>query len=100
MKRKRRDFLKTAGIAGLSIAGGSVMKSHAGEPLNMSDPELSKAIRNYEEMHIQQYNMSGYAAPKIGNVRIGIIGLGQRGPSHLKTLINIEIWLNQPLNKN
>ena len=34
--------------------------------------------------------MSGYAAPKIEKVRIGIIGLGNRGPSHLETMRHIE----------
>ncbi len=34
--------------------------------------------------------MSGYAAPKLDRVRIGIIGLGHRGPSHLETMRHIE----------
>jgi len=33
--------------------------------------------------------MSGFAAPKLDTVGIGIIGLGNRGPSHLKNLIRI-----------
>ncbi|MBF0243745.1 MAG: Gfo/Idh/MocA family oxidoreductase [Planctomycetes bacterium] len=40
--------------------------------------------------HRQRVNMAGYAAPKIGTVRVGIIGLGNRGPSHLKSLLQIE----------
>jgi predicted dehydrogenase len=90
MRSKRRDFLKIAGIAGLSIAGGGIIKSHATESLNLNDPNLSNAIKDFEKKHVQHFNMSGYAAPKISNVRIGIIGLGQRGPSHLKTLIRID----------
>ncbi|MCX6623579.1 MAG: Gfo/Idh/MocA family oxidoreductase, partial [Acidobacteria bacterium] len=35
-------------------------------------------------------NMSGYAAPRLEKVRIGIIGLGNRGPSHLDTMRRIE----------
>ena len=34
--------------------------------------------------------MSGYAAAKIEKVRIGIIGLGNRGPGHLETMRSIE----------
>ncbi len=34
--------------------------------------------------------MSGFAAAKIEKVRIGIIGLGNRGPSHLETMRHIE----------
>lgn len=38
----------------------------------------------------QRFNMSGFAAPKIENVRIGVIGLGHRGPSHVQVLRHIE----------
>ena len=34
--------------------------------------------------------MSGYAAPKIDTVRVGVIGLGQRGPGAVERLSNIE----------
>ena len=34
--------------------------------------------------------MSGYAAPKIDIVRVGVIGLGQRGPGAVERLSNIE----------
>ena len=39
---------------------------------------------------MQHFNMSGYAAPKIETVRIGVIGLGQRGPAHVKTMSRID----------
>ncbi len=34
--------------------------------------------------------MSGYAAPKLDTVRVGFIGLGGRGPSHLNAISKIE----------
>ncbi len=34
--------------------------------------------------------MSGYAAPKLDMVRIGFIGLGQRGPGHLNNMTKLE----------
>ncbi len=34
--------------------------------------------------------MSGYAAPAISTVRIGIVGLGMRGPDAVGRLIHIE----------
>ena len=40
--------------------------------------------------HTQLFNMSGYAAPKIETVRVGIIGLGQRGPGAVERIANIE----------
>ena len=89
MKQNRRDFLKLSGIAGLSLAGGGIMKNYAYE-LNEDNPNLGQEILNFESKNKQLFNMSGYAAPKIDNVGIGIIGLGQRGPSHMKTMSRIE----------
>lgn len=34
--------------------------------------------------------MSGFAAPKIESVRIGVIGLGHRGPSHIQVLRHLD----------
>ncbi|MBK8390185.1 MAG: hypothetical protein IPL23_13310 [Saprospiraceae bacterium] len=36
------------------------------------------------------HNMSGYAAPKMGKVRIGFIGLGMRGPGAVERMRYIE----------
>ena len=90
MKNKRRDFLKLAGLAGIGLAGGGISKGFASGNSNAGSTELSKLIRQYGQSHIQHFNMSGYAAPKIDTVRVGIIGLGQRGPSHINTMILIE----------
>ena len=73
----RRDFLKLSGLASLGLAGGSALTGFAAE----STAGKSQAPR---------FNMSGFAAPKIEKVRIGIIGLGNRGPSHLETMKLIE----------
>jgi hypothetical protein len=73
----RRDFLKTASLASLGLAGGHSLAGYAAEPAAA-------------QPHVQRFNMSGYAAPKIEEVRIGIIGLGNRGPSHLHTMSCIE----------
>jgi len=34
--------------------------------------------------------MSGFAATPIDKVRIGIIGMGQRGPAHMVTMSHVE----------
>jgi len=39
---------------------------------------------------MRQFNMSGYAAPGLDTVRIGIIGLGQRGPHHTRIMSTLE----------
>jgi predicted dehydrogenase len=40
--------------------------------------------------HTQTFNMSGYSAPKIDTVRIGFIGLGNRGPGHTLNMSLLE----------
>src|SRR6185503_2665376 len=39
---------------------------------------------------VDHFNMSGYAAPKIETVRIGFIGLGNRGPGAVKRMSKID----------
>jgi hypothetical protein len=77
MKNNRRDFLKYTGLAGLGLAGSSLIRGFGANP-------------HLRQSHWQRFNMSGYAAPKLDKVRIGIIGLGNRGPSHLETMRMIE----------
>jgi len=70
MNENRRDFLKKATL--LSSAA-------------MALPALNKATAA-----APRFNMWGYAAPKIDKVRIGIIGLGMRGPGAVDRLSYIE----------
>jgi predicted dehydrogenase len=90
MKKNRRDFLKMTGIAGLSIAGERVLKSYASDTMNLDKPNWAQMIKNYEQEHIQQFNMSGYAAPAMDIVRVGIIGIGKRGPTYINTMGRVE----------
>ncbi|MCK5853417.1 Gfo/Idh/MocA family oxidoreductase [bacterium] len=87
MKKTRRDFLKISGLAGLGLTGSVFLKSYAAE---MENRNLSGDIGKYENSRTQHFNMSGYAAPKISTVRIGVIGLGQRGPAHVRTMARID----------
>jgi len=83
MKENRRNFLKLTGLTGLGMAGG-ILKTFA----------TTAAKPNNETPYAQRFNMSGYAAPKIETVRVGFIGLGHRGPSHLNNMTklgNVEI---------
>jgi len=89
MKNKRRDFLKLTGLAGLGIAGGGIFKGYASESDKQNKPGLDQLSRQYEKSHVQRFNMSGYRAPKLDIVRVGHIGLGNRGPGHVNNLSRI-----------
>jgi len=83
MKSKRRDFLKMTGLAGVGIAGGSILKGCASEPDTNKKSGLDQLSKQLEKSHVQRFNMSGYAAPRLDTVGVGIIGLGNRGPNHM-----------------
>lgn len=80
MKNNRRDFIRKTGMAGLGFAGAGLVQGKASNQPDGFKPKSSK----------QQFNMSGYAAPALNTVRIGIIGLGQRGPGAVNRLSKIE----------
>lgn len=86
MNNKRRDFLKLAGLAGIGSAllpGFASAQEKQGKAL---DQIRKQAGRKYR----QQFNMSGYAAPKIDTVRIGYIGLGNRGSAAVERITNLQ----------
>src|SRR5687768_4362735 len=85
MKSNRRNFLRLSGLAGIGLAGGGIMNAHG-------------SVRTAEEFaktgEVKQggkhFNMSGYAAPKIETVRIGFVGLGNRGPGAVNRMSKID----------
>ena len=89
MKNNRRDFLKIAGLAGLSLTAANTL--YAQTVVDEQDfNNLPKRIEKYQKRHQQHFNMSGYAAPKIDTVRIGIIGTGNRGSHHAGTISRVS----------
>ena len=89
MKNNRRDFIKMAGIAGLSITVANELYAK-GQKDEKNFAILPKRIEQFQTNHEQRFNMSGYAAPKISIVRIGIIGTGNRGTNHAGTISRIS----------
>jgi predicted dehydrogenase len=88
MKTNRRSFLKITGVAGagmISTKLGSYVPKEEKE-----NSQLAFIEKEANKKHVQAFNMSGYAAPKIGTVRVGIIGLGQRGPGAVERIANID----------
>lgn len=81
MKSNRRDFLRLSGLAGISLVPPSFVKAGTGNEV------LTNTLNRNPGKH---FNMSGYAAPKLDTVRIGFIGLGQRGPGAVKRMSKIE----------
>lgn len=80
MSTKRRDFLKLAGLSSAAIVTGSFLGGQTAEAASLYLPDASR----------ERFNMNGYAAPAMDKVRVGFIGLGMRGPTHLNGMSRIE----------
>ncbi|MEK6781200.1 MAG: Gfo/Idh/MocA family oxidoreductase [Bacteroidota bacterium] len=84
MKSNRRNFLKLSGLAGIGLAGADIIGSNAAI---LDGPNTKYPLSNQDGDH---FNMSGFAAPKLETVRIGFIGLGNRGPGAVERMSKIE----------
>jgi len=83
MKYNRRNFLRSATLLSGAVA---TLPAVAREARNAGNDWMLNA----QPARPQRFNMSGYAAPKIDKVRIGFIGLGQRGPGAVNRMSRIE----------
>jgi len=79
MSTSRREFLKISSLTGMGLASTSVLKGY--DHLQQDNAKPSAPAH---------FNMCGYAAPKIETVRIGFIGLGNRGPAAVERMVHIE----------
>lgn len=82
MSSNRRNFLKQSIIGSGIIATG--FAGNASVIQNFSEKSASA------KTSAQSFNMSGYAAPKLDKVRIGFVGLGNRGPGAVDRMSHIE----------
>ncbi len=68
------------GLLGIGVAGSGIIgcarRASSNEP--------------YQHTHRQVFNMSGYRAPQLDVVRVGIVGLGNRGTGTVRRLSSIE----------
>lgn len=89
MKSNRRSFLKYTGLFGLGTVGASALSA-----CSVVKPEGNGALDHIRKAagrtRVQQFNMSGYAAPKIDTVRIGFVGLGNRGSAAVERVSYID----------
>jgi hypothetical protein len=84
MPSNRRNFLRNITLGTGALVTG--LPSFAAVITDESDRSLLKNGKPGPG----SFNMCGYAAPKMDTVRIGIIGLGQRGPAAVERLSFIE----------
>ena len=88
MKTNRRDFIRTATVAGAgAMAAGAATACAAQPEQNGQMPEIKAAAM---ARHSQRFNMCGYGAPPLAKVRVGFIGLGMRGPGAVERMTHIE----------
>jgi predicted dehydrogenase len=78
MSSNRRQFIRNLTLGSGAVATG--FKTNAEENASMI----------WKPREAQAFNMCGYAAPKMDKVRIGIIGLGMRGPGAVERMCFIE----------
>ncbi|MFM9911051.1 MAG: Gfo/Idh/MocA family protein [Chitinophagaceae bacterium] len=78
MNTNRRDFLRLSGLTGISIAGSAVLNNSIAASSYANDSASA------------HFNMCGYAAEKLNTVRIGFIGLGNRGPGAVNRMTHID----------
>ena len=78
-----------ASMAGLSLVSANALYAqHVEDEKDLQN--LPERIKTFQKNHKQRFNMSGYAAPKISTVRIGIIGTGNRGSHHAGTISRVS----------
>ncbi|MGC4037445.1 MAG: Gfo/Idh/MocA family oxidoreductase [Chitinophagaceae bacterium] len=84
MKQNRRKFLRrfAAGTGALAAGIPALAKVTTDENDLTTDSPANTGV--------QQFNMCGYAAPKLNTVRVGVIGLGMRGGSAVERLSYID----------
>lgn len=88
MKSNRRDFLKLAGVTGIGLMGSC---STGGSSVPGSETSnLGHILEQSKLKFAQSFNMSGYSAPVLDKVRVGLVGCGSRGSGAITRLSYIE----------
>jgi len=85
MGNNRRDFLKLAGLFGAGIASGP-LQSFTKISNKIGVDKNGSLIENGSQV----FNMCGYRAPKLETVRIGFVGLGNRGSAAVPRINYID----------
>ncbi|MEX2511910.1 MAG: Gfo/Idh/MocA family oxidoreductase [Cyclobacteriaceae bacterium] len=94
MKKNRRNFLRLSSLTGFGLAGSGLLPTPSLGADYFSKAQLDSTQKSAGKKHRQHFNMSGFAAPKLEKVRIGFIGLGNRGPAavvRMSKIAGVEI---------
>src|SRR5262245_24012858 len=84
MKSTRREFLARTALAGAGLAATDFLRGNA---IAASSPVSQPADGGGRP---QKFNMCGYAAPKLERIRVGLIGIGNRGSGAIPRLKAVE----------
>lgn len=80
-----------AGLAGAGVVTGCAPQGGSGEKeATVSSEKLENIRKEAEALHKQTFNMSGYCAPRLDTVRIGFVGVGNRGSAAVERTSQLE----------
>ena len=86
MASDRRSFLKKMAI-GTGVAATAPLMGCADKKEESQMAFIKKSAERTPKMH---FNMCGYAAPKLDTVRVGFVGIGDRGIGAVERMTYIE----------
>ncbi|MBO6004302.1 MAG: Gfo/Idh/MocA family oxidoreductase [Verrucomicrobia bacterium] len=85
-KTNRRHFFKQVALGGLGAAGLALGTSFHTE----AAPKTKNNLLSVNTKRSGGVNMCGFAAPKLETVRVGFIGVGNRGFSNMRQMTYLE----------
>ncbi|MBR5977851.1 MAG: Gfo/Idh/MocA family oxidoreductase [Verrucomicrobia bacterium] len=86
MKTNRRHFFKQVALGGLGAAGLTL-----GTPFHTEGaPKSKNNLLSVNSKRFAGFNMCGFAAPKLDTVRVGFVGVGNRGFANMKQMTYLE----------
>lgn len=87
MATNRRSFLKLSAVAGLGLVAAKGCNIGSDNP---TAEKLGHILKEANTTYKPVFNMSGYAAPAMDRVRIGFIGVGNRGAAAVERISRID----------
>lgn len=88
MKNNRRDFLKLTSLAGAGMVGTSFLAGS--QDAKNGSKGHDEVVRLAGRSRKQEFNMCGYGADPMPTVRIGFVGLGNRGPGAVRRISYLD----------